>query len=93
MEVGGHRLVIGDALGIVALHDTDNLVRCINGFLLYDLIVADDAENDFRRYYRQSGNLVICEKLVRNLDDTFVSNLLRRVDDTDGDETIKNQET
>ena len=48
MEMSGHRLVVGDALGVVALHDAFNLVGCLNGFLLHYLVVAYDVENHSR---------------------------------------------
>ena len=51
VEEGLHGFVVGDALGVVALHDATNLGWCLYGFLFYNLIVTDDAEDDFRSHY------------------------------------------
>ena len=76
VEVGEHGFVVGDALGVVALHDADDLVRCGDRLFLYDLIVADDAENDIGRHDRQTGYLVVGEKLVAHLDDALGADFL-----------------
>ena len=44
-EVSAHRLVVGDALRIVASDDATKLVRSLNGLLLNNLKVFDDAEH------------------------------------------------
>ena len=54
MEMGCHGFVVGNALGVVAFHDADDLAGCLNGLLLNHLIVADDAKNDFGSYNRQT---------------------------------------
>ena len=59
MEMGCHGFVVGDALGVVAFHDADNLAGCLNGLLLNHLIVADDAKNDFGSKKNLSENLMI----------------------------------
>ena len=76
VEESLHGLVVGDALGVVAFYDTTNLCWGLNGFLLYDLVVADDAENDIWSYYGETGNLVVGEELVRHLDNAFAAHLL-----------------
>ena len=42
-EVCVHWLIVGYALRIVTLHYAVELIRNLNGFLLYNLIVLDDA--------------------------------------------------
>jgi hypothetical protein len=59
-----HRFIVGDALGIVAFDDATNLIGSLYGLLLYYLIVADDAEDNLRGYYGETGNLVVGEELV-----------------------------
>ena len=76
MEEGLHGLVVGDALGVVALHDATNLCGGLYGLLLNDLVVADDAEDDLGSYYGETGNLVVGEELVRHLDDALAAYLL-----------------
>ena len=93
MEVRLHRLVVRDALGVVAFHEAVNLVRCNNRFLLYHLVVADDTQNDVGGYDGESRNFIVGEELVRHLDDTFVAYLLRRVVDTDGDGGLQVEES
>ncbi len=51
VEVSCHWLVVGDALGIVALYDATNLTRCYNTALLNHLVVADDAKYNIWSYY------------------------------------------
>ena len=53
-EVGVHWLVVGYALRIVAFHYAVELVRNLNGFLLYNLIVLDDAQHYFRSNDRET---------------------------------------
>jgi hypothetical protein len=71
-----HWLIVGDALGIVALHNATQLVGCLNGFLLHHLVVADDIEHDFWSYDAKAGDFLLAEELVGNLDDSLASNLL-----------------
>ena len=54
VEVGGHGLIVGNALGVVALHDALDLFRGLNGLLLNDLIVTDDVEDDLRCHDRET---------------------------------------
>ena len=46
VEVSGHRLVVSDALGVIALHDAVNLVGRLYGLLFHHFVVADNAEDD-----------------------------------------------
>ena len=73
MEDGGHGLIIGDTFGVVALDDTLQHVGCLNTFFLYHLIILDDVQYYIGGYYRQLGYLIVGEKLVLHLDDTFLS--------------------
>ena len=84
VEVGRHRLVVGDALGVVALHNAAYLVRRLYGFLLDDFVVMDDVENDFWGYDGKSGDLIVSKELVADLDDALHTNFLGGVVVTDG---------
>ena len=42
VEVSGHRLVVSDALGVIALHDAVNLVGRLYGLLFHHFVVADN---------------------------------------------------
>ena len=42
VEMGGHRLVVGDALGVIALHNALDDCGGLYGFLRDDFIVPDD---------------------------------------------------
>lgn len=48
VEEGLHRLVVGDALRVVALHDALQRIRSLYGLLLYDFVVLDDTQSDVR---------------------------------------------
>ena len=89
MEHGVHGFVVGDALRIVAFHDTLDLVGRLHGFLLHHLVVAYDVENDFRCHHGKTGDLIVGEELVADFDDTFVSHFLGGVVDTDGDRGVQ----
>ena len=75
VEDGSHWLVVGDAYGVVAFDDAMQFVGRLHGLFLYDLIVLDDVEHHLWSYYRQTGNLIIGEKLVANFDDTLYLDL------------------
>ena len=59
VEMCGHRLVVGDALGIVAFDDTLDFLRGLNGFLFDDLVVADDIEDYLRGYDGETRDFVL----------------------------------
>jgi hypothetical protein len=42
VEMGGHRLVVSNALGVVAFHNALDDCGGLYGFLLDDFIVTDD---------------------------------------------------
>ena len=67
MEVGSHGLVVGDTLGVVALHDALDLLRGLDGLFLNDLVVTDDVEDNLRGHDRETRDLVISKKLVAEL--------------------------
>ena len=48
VEDSFHRLIVGDALRVVALDDATELIRSLNLALLDDLIVADGVQHDVR---------------------------------------------
>ena len=50
VEDGLHGFVVGNANGVVALHDAVQLIGCIYGFLFHNLIVANDVEHDLGCY-------------------------------------------
>ena len=76
MEDGLHRLVVGDALRVVALYDALQCVRSLDSLLLYDFVVFDDTQSDVRRNDRESVDFFIGKILVGNLDDALLANLL-----------------
>ena len=76
MEEGLHRLVVGDALRVVALYDALQCIRSLDGLLLYDFVVFDDTQSDVRRNDRESVDFLIGKILVGNLDDALLANLL-----------------
>ena len=76
VEEGLHRLVVGDALRVVAFHDALQCVRSLYGLLLYDFVVLDDTQSDVRSNDRESVDFLIGEVLVGNLDDALLANLL-----------------
>jgi hypothetical protein len=50
VEMSLHGFVIGNTLGIVALHDASDFVGSANGFLFNDLEIVDDI------HYHIGGN-------------------------------------
>jgi hypothetical protein len=54
MKMSGHRLVVGNALRVVAFYDAEDFVRCIYRFLLHYFVVSDDAENYLGGYNGQT---------------------------------------
>ena len=93
VEMGLHRLVVGDALGVVALYDTLDFVRGLDGFLLDNFVVADNVEDDFRRHNGETRDFGIGEELVRHLDDSLHADLLRGVVESDGDGGLQVEES
>ena len=85
VEDCSHRLVVGDALGVVAPHDADELVRQVDGFLLYDLVVAYDAEHHLVCDDGELAYLIVGEEFVLYLDDALASEFLRTEIEADGD--------
>ena len=76
VEEGLHRLVVGDALRVVALYDALQRIWSLDGLLLYDFVVFDDTQSDVRRNDRESVDFLIGKILVGNLDDALLANLL-----------------
>ena len=76
VEEGLHRLVVGDALRVVALHDALECIWSLYGLLLHDFVVLDDTQSDVRSNDRESVDFLIGEVLVGNLDDALLANLL-----------------
>jgi len=71
MEVGVHGLVVGDALGVVALDDVDEVFCQLHLVLLDHLIVVDDVHHGVGG---DDGDAVEClfgDVDVGNLDDAF----------------------
>ena len=88
VEDGTHRLIVGDALRVVALYDALQCVRSLYGLLLYDFVVLDDAEADVWSHHRQAVDFLVGEILVGHLDDALFANLLRRQVVADGNRSI-----
>ena len=76
MEEGLHRLVVGDALRVVALYDAPERIWSLYGLLLHDFVVLDDTQSDVRPNDRESVDFLIGKILVGNLDDALLANLL-----------------
>ena len=88
VEEGLHRLVVGDALRVVALYDALQCVWSLDRLLLYDLVVLDDTQTDVRGYNGEAVDFLIGEILVGNLDDALLANLLGRKVVADGNRSI-----
>ena len=88
VEEGLHRLVVGDALRVVALYDALQCIWGLYGLLLYDFVVLDDAETDVRSHHRKAVDFLVGEILVGHLDDALLANLLGRKVVADGDRSI-----
>ena len=88
VEEGLHRLVVGDALRVVALHDTLQCVRSLYGLLLYDFVVLDDTQSDVRSHHREAVDFLIGKVLVGNLDDALLADLLGRQVVADGNRSV-----
>ena len=76
VEDGLHGLVVGDALGVVALHDAAQFVGSLDGFLFHHLVVADDVEHDFGCHNAEPRDFFLGKELVCNLDDALASDFL-----------------
>ena len=88
MEEGLHRLVVGDALRVVALHDALQRIRSLDGLLFYDFVVLDDTQSDVRSNDREAVDFLVGEILVGNLDDALLANLLAWQVIADGDRSV-----
>ncbi len=88
VEEGLHRLVVGDALRVVALHDALECIWSLYGLLLHDLVVLDDTQSDVRSHHREAVDFLIGKVLVGNLDDALLANLLGRQVLADGNRSV-----
>ena len=86
LEAGGHRLVVADALRVVAAGDVVQLVGEDDRALRHHLVVANDAERHVRRDHRKLVEFGLGEEAVRNLDDALTLHLfaVEVVADKDG---------
>ena len=64
IEDSVHRLVVGDAFGIIAFHNSPQLIRSLDGLLLYNLIVADNVEHYLGSHDTQPVDFILREELV-----------------------------
>jgi len=85
VEMRGHWFIVRNTFGVVTPHNAVYFIGCLNGFFLHYFIIADDAENDFRGDDGKTWNFVIGKEFVAYLDDTFATNFLWRIIETDGD--------
>lgn len=83
-EVGLHWFVVCDALWVLTLDDATELIRRFHHLLLYNLIIADKAEDNLRCDNREARDFFVREISVGHLDDAFLSNLCGRIALTDG---------
>ena len=88
VEEGLHRLVVGDALRVVAFHDALQCIWSLYGLLLYDFVVLDDTQSDVRSHHGEAVDFFIGEILVGNLDDALLANLLGWQVVADGDRIL-----
>ena len=88
VEEGLHRLVVGDALRVVALYDALECIWSLYSLLLYDLIVLDDTQSDVRSHHREAVDFLIGKVLVGNLDDALLADLLGRQVVADGNRSV-----
>lgn len=77
VEYCSHWLVVGDALWIVAFHDSAQFVGRYDLLFLYHFIVANDVQDDVGRNYREARYFVVGEELVAYLDDSLAPYLGR----------------
>ena len=88
VEEGLHRLIVGDALRVVALYDALECIWSLYSLLLYDLIVLDDTQSDVRSHHREAVDFLIGKVLVGNLDDALLADLLGRQVVADGNRSV-----
>ena len=84
IEDGCHRLIVGDAFRVVALHDAVQFIGGDDCLFLNHLVVMDDTQYDVGSHHRQTGNLIVGEIAVTHLDDAFLPYFVGRVVETDG---------
>ena len=77
VEARQHRLVVGDTLVVVALHDAYQLFGHPDFLLLDNLIVADNAERHIRRHNGELVDFVVGEELEKKMKCKKIRMLLR----------------
>ena len=85
VETCRHGLVVGDALGVAAAHDSYELGRQRDTLLLHDVVVADDAKGEVGTDDGQLVQLLVAEVFVGNLDDALATHVLALEIVADGD--------
>ena len=70
-EKCGHRLVVGDALGVIALRYAANLGGQLHGALLHYLVVAYGVDHRLRCYQSYAVEHLLGEEHIGHLDYTF----------------------
>ena len=75
MEYGLHRLIVADALGIVASDNTSQCVVKCNMILLHNLIVANDIDGGIGSNECYFVYLFVAKEVVGYFNDTFSSYL------------------
>ena len=88
MEDGGHWLVVGDTLRVVAFHDAFQRVRSSDRFLLHDFVVLDNTQSDVWSDNGEAVDFLVSEIFVSNLDDSLLANLFGRQVVADGDRGV-----
>ena len=88
VEEGLHRLVVGDALRVVALYDAPERIWSLYGLLLHDFVVLDDTQSDVRSHHREAVDFLIGKVLVGNLDDALLADFLGRQVVADSDRSV-----
>ena len=85
MEQGLHGFVVGDTFGVVAFHDTSQVIGSDDSLFLYHFIIFDDVEYDIGGHHRETGYFFVGKETVLHLDDALVAQLFGTVVITDGD--------
>ena len=73
VEDCSHRLVVGDALGVIAFHDSLQCIRSLHCLLFNDFVVLDNTQTDVWSYYRETVDLFVGKEFVGNLDDALLA--------------------
>ena len=89
MEVCAHRLVVADALRVVAFHDVDEAVAQFDGVLLDHLVVANDVDDGIRRDDGDAVERLLGQFDVGEFDEAFFAHATAVEVVADGDVVLQ----